>query len=60
MVTKVFGIREKYCVVCMRTCENDETLKIYIASFRTTSFIMTSFLATSFIIDSFIMVCFTT
>ena len=38
MVIKVFEIREKYCIFCMRTCENDETLDIYITSFVTLVF----------------------
>jgi len=38
MVTEVFEIKEKYSVICMRTCENDETLNIYKASLITTSF----------------------
>ena len=48
MVTEVFEIRQKYCVFCTRTCENDETLTIYIASFITVSFPTTSFIMTSF------------
>jgi len=53
MVTEVFEIREKYCVFCMRRCENDETLDIYIASFIIGSLITASFPMASFAIASF-------
>jgi len=48
MITEVFDIREKYCVICIRTCENDETLDIYITSFITVSFPMASFITANF------------
>ena len=61
MLIEVFEIRKEKCyIVCMGTCENNETLDIYIASFIMTTFPTTSFITTNFIMVSFPTVTFPT